>query len=40
MGTALHLACSHGHVDVVRLLLSHDDIDVNIEDGVSFTIIR
>lgn len=27
--TALHIACLKGNVEIVRLLLSHDEIDVN-----------
>ncbi|KAJ1629894.1 ankyrin repeat-containing domain protein [Pavlovales sp. CCMP2436] len=29
---ALHLACSNGHVDAVRLLLKHPGVNVNVED--------
>ena len=28
--TPLHTACDRGHTDIVRLLLSHDGIDVDI----------
>jgi len=27
--TSFHIACSKGHVDIVRILLAHPDIDVN-----------
>ena len=30
--TALHLACSEGRLDTVKLLLSQEGIDVNVED--------
>jgi len=28
--TSLYIACQNGHADVVKLLLTHKDIDVNI----------
>ena len=30
--TALHIACINNHVDVVKILTSQDNIDVNIQD--------
>jgi KN motif and ankyrin repeat domain-containing protein len=33
--TALMCAAEHGHVDMVKLLLSQQDIDVNVSDHVS-----
>lgn len=37
--TPLHVACARGHTDVVRLLLTHGDIDVNLAVG-SLTPLR
>jgi hypothetical protein len=32
--TAVSFECIYGYVEVVRLLLTHNDIDVNIKDNV------
>eukprot|EP00761_Pharyngomonas_kirbyi_P012502 gb/GECH01012529.1/.p1 GENE.gb/GECH01012529.1/~~gb/GECH01012529.1/.p1 ORF type:complete len:128 (+),score=31.10 gb/GECH01012529.1/:1-384(+) len=31
--TALHTACEAGHFDVVQYLLTHNDIDINVQDA-------
>jgi ankyrin repeat protein len=35
--TALWLACKCGHINIVKLLLAHKDIDVNKKDKTSGT---
>ena len=35
--TALHYACITNHVDVVKILTSQDNIDVNIQDDIKNT---
>jgi len=32
--TALMCATEHGHIDIVRLLLDHPDIDIGLKDNV------
>ena len=34
--TALHMAIEQGHKGIIQLLLSHEDINVNATDEVSF----
>ena len=36
--TALMCASEHGHIDIVRYLLSQPDIDPHVSDHVSYTI--
>ena len=31
-GTSLHIASGYGHVEVVKLLLAHPNIDVNVKN--------
>ena len=33
---ALHIACEKNHIEIVKLLLEHEDIDVNLFLEVSF----
>ena len=35
--TMLHVSSYNGHVEVVKLLLAHPDIDVNLKDCVGLT---
>jgi len=35
--TALHWAANNGHAEVVKLLLAHPDISVNVTDSDGFT---
>ena len=35
--TALHIACINNQVDVVKILTSQDNIDVNIQDNNKYT---
>ena len=34
--TALMCACEHGHTDIVKMLLAHQDCDPTVADNVSF----
>lgn len=31
--TPLHVACLKGYVDIVKLLLKHKDININVKDN-------
>ena len=33
--TALMCACEHGHTDIVKMLLAHQDCDPTVADNVS-----
>jgi ankyrin repeat protein len=35
--TMLDFACQHGHVELVRTLLAHPKINVNVRDGMQWT---
>ena len=35
VGTGFHLACENGHTEIVNLLLTRDDVNVNKKDEVS-----
>lgn len=34
--TPLHIAVMHGKIDIIKLLLSHKNIDINAKDDVLY----
>jgi len=36
-GTALQYACTKGHIEIVKLLMDRDDLNINIRDDGGFT---
>ena len=37
--TALHIACKHNYHHVVKILLSNENINLNVKDNVLFQLI-